>query len=185
LGGVLQLLQSRRGVPHDTRYLSAELIEVDYDIPLAEIIVDFYDKLKSVSQGYASLSYEHQGMRPGELVKLSMLVAGDEVEAFAKIVPRVRAFDEAKQSVARLKTLLPRQLFQVSLQASVEGRIVARENIAALRKDVTGYLYGGDITRKRKLWEKQKKGKKRLRARGKVEIPPRVFVEMLRSSSSQ
>lgn len=183
IGGIMKLVQSRRGISAHTEYLSPERIELSYDIPLAEVISDFYDKLKSVSSGFASLFYEPTGYRVGDLVKLKILVAGDEVEAFSKIVPRVKAYEEGRAIVKKLKELLPRQLFAVSLQAALGGKIIAREDLSALKKDVTGHLYGGDITRKMKLREKQKRGKKKLKKIGRVSIPDRVFVEMLKTSS--
>jgi len=184
LGGVLELMHERRGIQVDTKYLSEDHVEVIYDLPLSEIIVDFYDKLKSVSSGFASFAYEQAGVKKGDLVKLSILVAGDEVEAFSRIVPKERAYQEGKQTVERLKELLPKQWFVVPIQAAVGGKILARETISALRKDVTGYLYGGDVTRKKKLLEKQKRGKKKMKERGKVNIPSDIFVKMLRRSSS-
>lgn len=180
LGGIMKLIQGRRGVYIDTEYLGSERVELIYEIPLSEIISDFYDKLKSVSSGFASLSYEFIGWRRGELVKLDILVAGDAIEAFSKIVPKGRSYEEGKKLVSRLKELLPRQLFKVSLQAKVEGRIISRQDLPALKKNVTGHLYGGDITRKKKLWAKQKRGKKKLQKIGRVNIPNRVFVEMLK-----
>ena len=149
-------------------------------MPLAEIVTDFYDQLKSVTSGYASMSYEPAEYQEADLVRLDILVATDLVEPFSKIVPRGQAFAEGKRIVEKLKDVIPQQLFAVSLQAAIGGKIIARETISARRKDVTGYLYGGDITRKRKLWEKQKKGKKKLLARGRVEIPHEVFLKMLR-----
>ncbi|MEK7501193.1 MAG: GxxExxY protein, partial [Patescibacteria group bacterium] len=146
LGGVMELVSQRRGVYKNTEYLSAERAELIYEIPLAEIIVDFHDKLKSVSSGYASLSYEFLEMRPGDLVKLDILVAGELVSALARIVPRDQSAEEGRRLVTKLKELLPREWFKVSLQAAIGGKIIAREDIAALKKDVTGYLYGGDIT---------------------------------------
>ncbi len=183
LGGVMELLHARRGIQLDTRYLSEEHVEVSYELPLAEIIVDFYDKLKSVSSGFASFAYESSEMRAGELIKLSILVAGDEVEAFSRIVPKERSYQEGKQMVERLKELLPREWFVVPIQAAVGSKIIARETLPALRKDVTGYLYGGDVTRKKKLLEKQKKGKKKMAQKGRVTIPSDVFVKMLKKSA--
>ena len=182
LGGIMKLLQLRRGVYVRTDYLSSEKTEIFYEVPLSEIIVDFYDKLKSVSSGFASLSYELIGWRASNLVKLIVLVAGDEAEALAKIVPREKAEEEGRRTVKKLKKLLPRQMFKVSLQAAIGGKIIAREDLPALKKDVTGHLYGGDITRKMKLREKQKKGKKRMKQMGRVAIPDSVFVDMLKTS---
>ena len=180
IGGILELLAERRGVAKETKYISEDRVEIFYEIPLAEIIVDFHDKLKSVSSGYASLSYEFLKLKQGDLIKMDILVAGEMVEALSRIVPRGEAPDEGRRVVERLKELLPRQWFEVTLQAAVGGKIIARENIAALKKDVTGYLYGGDITRKMKLREKQKKGKKKMKERGRVDIPNSVFFELLK-----
>ncbi len=180
LGGVMELVSQRRGEYKNTEYLSAERVDLAYEIPLAEIIVDFHDRLKSASSGYASLSYEFLEMRTGDLVKLDILVAGELVSALSRVVPRDQAAEEGRRLVTKLKELLPREWFKVSLQAAVGGKIVAREDIAALKKDVTGYLYGGDITRKMKLREKQKRGKKKMRALGRVEIPSEVFFELLK-----
>jgi len=181
LGDIIKLVLSKRGISIDTNYITAERVELIYEIPLSEIIIDFYDQLKSVSSGYASLSYEPIGMRPGALVKLDILVAGDKIEAFSKIVPKERAHEEGKAMVGRLKKLLPRQMFAVSLQAAIGGKIIARQDLSAMKKDVTGHLYGGDITRKMKLREKQKRGKKKMKERGRVNIPDHVFVDMLKT----
>lgn len=185
LGASIQLLQSRRGVQRRLDTLAPERVELTYEVPLAEIISDFYDKLKSISSGFASLSYEPVGYRAGDLVRLDILVAGERVEPLGRIVPRERAYDEGHSAVKRLKEVLPRQLFAVALQAAVDGRVVAREDVKALKKDVTAHLYGGDVTRKRKLWEKQKRGKKKLKKMGRVRIPDRVFIEMLRAGRDQ
>jgi len=179
IGPVMELVQSRRAIYKNTSYIGDRII-LEYEIPLAEIIVDFYDKLKSVSSGYASQNYEFIGYRPGDLVKLDCLVAGDKVEEFSRIVPRQRQMTEAKNLVNKLKELLPRQMFEVSLQAAVGGKILAREDIPAMRKDVTAKLYGGDRTRKDKLLKKQAKGKKKMKQLGKVQIPDDVFLEMLK-----
>ncbi|MFY9493211.1 MAG: translation elongation factor 4 [Minisyncoccia bacterium] len=180
IGGILDLLAFRRGLSRNTKYISDDRVEIVYQIPLAEIIVDFHDKLKSVSSGFASLSYEFLELKKGDLVKLDILVAGEKTDALSRIVPKDSVQDEGKRMVEKLKKLLPRQWFEVTLQAAIGGKIVARENIAALKKDVTGYLYGGDITRKMKLREKQKKGKKKMKARGRVNIPNSVFFELLK-----
>jgi len=163
-----------------TEYITKELVILKYRLPLAEIITDFYDRLKSVTSGYASMNYEIIGYQESDLVRLDILVAGELVEPFSKIVPRALAYREGRRMVERLKELLPRQWFAVSLQAAIGGKIIARETIPALRKDVTGYLYGGDVTRKKKLLEKQKRGKKKMKELGRVNIPQRVFLEMLK-----
>jgi GTP-binding protein LepA len=163
-----------------TEYITKELVILKYRLPLAEIITDFYDRLKSVSSGYASMSYEIVGYQASDLVRLDILVAGESVEPFSKIVPRSLAYREGRRMVEKLKNVIPRQWFAVSLQAAIGGKIIARETISALRKDVTGYLYGGDVTRKKKLLEKQKRGKKKMKELGKVNIPQSVFLEMLK-----
>ncbi|MDP3799983.1 MAG: translation elongation factor 4 [bacterium] len=180
IGGILELLAHRRGISKHTEYISEDRVEIFYEIPLAEIIVDFHDKLKSVSSGYASLSYEFLELRKGDLIKLDILVASETVDALSRIVPSDQAQEEGKRIVERLKELLPRQWFEVMLQAAIGGKIIARENIAALKKDVTSHMYGGDITRKMKLREKQKKGKKKMKERGRVDIPNSVFFELLK-----
>lgn len=180
LGAVMELLEKSRGLYQDTRYLSQNTILLGYEAPLADIIIDFYDQLKNVSSGYASMNYEFMGHRVGDLVRLDILVAGEKFDAFSRIVPRVQSYYEARKIVKKLKEILPKQLFEVSIQAAIGGKIVARETIRALKKDVTGYLYGGDITRKKKLWEKQKRGKKRMKTMGRVDIPPEVFRELLK-----
>ncbi|MEK7090605.1 MAG: elongation factor 4, partial [Patescibacteria group bacterium] len=180
IGGILELLSKRRGLHQGTEYISENRVEIIYEIPLAEIIVDFHDKLKSVSSGFASFNYEFLELRPGDLVKLDVLVAGEKVDALSRIIPRVDSQDEGRRVVLKLKELLPREWFQGTLQAAIGGKIIAREDISALKKDVTGYLYGGDITRKMKLREKQKKGKKKMKARGRVDIPSEVFFEILK-----
>ncbi len=178
LGPVMELVQSRRAIYKDTKYIGDRII-LEYEIPLSEIIVDFYDKLKSVSSGYASQNYEFIGYRPGDLVNLEILIAGDKVEEFSRIVPRQRQMVEAQNIVRRLKELIPRQMFEVTLQAAVGGKILAREDISAMKKDVTAKLYGGDVTRKNKLLKKQAKGKKKMKQLGKIQLPDDVFLKML------
>lgn len=182
LGRILKLFESTRGRYMETRYLSAARLLVIYRVPLKEVILDFYDRLKSATSGYASLGYEFEGYEAGELERLDILIAGKRERAFSVVVHKAEAFEEGKRIVAKLKELLPAQVFTVPIQAAVGGRVIARETLAAMRKDVTGYLYGGDRTRKMKLWKKQKKGKKRLAemGRGTVEIPPDVFLKMLK-----
>ncbi len=180
IGNILALIASGRGEHRETVYLATDHILVKAEMPLAEIIIDFYDRLKSASSGYASMNYELLAYRPADLVRLDILVAGEPVSAFARIIPRDNAYSEGRRIVDRLKKVLPRQQFSVALQAAIGGKIIARETISALRKDVTGYLYGGDVTRKKKLLEKQKRGKKKLRTIGKVRIPPHVFLDVLR-----
>ena len=180
LGSLMKLLTEMRSQYLATDYLTKEVVILKYQVPLAEIVTDFYDQLKSISSGYASMSYEPIGYEASDLVRLDILVAQDLVEPFSRMVPRTQAHDEGKKIVERLKNIIPKQLFAVSLQAAIGGKIIARETISAMRKDVTGYLYGGDITRKKKLLEKQKRGKARMKEFGKVEIPQKVFLEMLK-----
>ena len=180
LGSIMTLLDKVRGVYKDTQYLTEEKVLLVYEAPLSEIIVDFFDDLKSVTSGYASLNYELLGFKPAELVKMDILVAGERVEALSRIVVKSKAQETGRMMVSKLKDIIPRQLFAVSLQAAVGSKILAREDISALRKDVTGYLYGGDVTRKKKLLEKQKKGKKKMKQRGKVNIPPKVYFKVLK-----
>ncbi|MBI3304841.1 elongation factor 4 [Candidatus Parcubacteria bacterium] len=180
-GELSKLLRRHRGAVLSTEAFGEGRLLVRAEAPLAEVIVDFHDQLKSISSGYASMSYELVGYRPGDIVKLSILVAGSPVEALALLVPRERAPEIGRSRVEKLKAVLPRQNFAVALQAAVGGTIVARETIPALRKDVTGYLYGGDYTRKRKLLEKQKRGKAKLKALGQMTIPARTFLEMLKT----
>ena len=178
LGGVLGLIQTKRGIQGRMDNLSADTVIVQFEIPLNEIILDFYDKLKSTSQGYASLSYELSEYRLGDLVRLDILIAGDAVGALARMVPRVQAESVGRRVIERLKELLDRELFPVPLQAAIGTLIIARETLPALKKDVTSHLYGGDRSRKMKLWKKQKKGKKRLAQFGKVHVRPEVFFEV-------
>jgi GTP-binding protein LepA len=180
LGQIMKLLEKTRGEYRDTQYLASERVLIKYEVPLNEIIVDFYDKLKNATAGYASMSYQVIDYRPGDLVKMDILVAGEKVEAFARIVHKEKAYPEGRALVKRLKEVIPKQLFAVSLQAAIGGKVIARETISAMRKDVTGYLYGGDYTRKRKLLEKQKKGKKKMKTVGKVNIPQEVFFRVLK-----
>lgn len=180
LGQVMKLLAEYRSAYIDTHYLTTETVILKYKVPLAEIIIDFYDKLKSSTQGYASMSYKFAGFQDSDLVRLDILVGGELVEPFSRIVPREKAQDEGKRMIEKLKQIMPPQLFNLALQAAIGGKIIARETITARRKDVTGYLYGGDVTRKMKLLEKQKKGKEKLKERSKVEIPQKVFLEMLK-----
>ncbi|OHA00290.1 MAG: elongation factor 4 [Candidatus Sungbacteria bacterium RIFCSPHIGHO2_02_FULL_49_12] len=184
LGRILKLFESTRGRFVETNYLSAVRLLVVYRMPLKEVIIDFYDQLKSATSGYASMGYEFLGYEAGELERLDILIAGKRERAFSVVVHKSEAFTEGKRVVAKLKQLLPSQVFAVPLQAAIGGKIIARETLSAMSKNVTGYLYGGDRTRKMKLWKKQKKGKKRLaeEGMGKVEIPPDVFLKMLRRS---
>ena len=180
LGNVMKLMNNYRGSYQKTEYLCLDHQIIDFDIPLSDILIDFHDRLKSVSEGYASMNYQFIGFKPYDLVKLQVLVAGEPVEAFSKIVPRTLAYREGNAIVKKLKDIVPRQNFAVALQAAIGGKVIARETIPAMRKDVTGYLYGGDVTRKMKLLEKQKKGKKRLKRIGRVDIPQEAFLTILK-----
>jgi GTP-binding protein LepA len=180
IGGILELITGRRGIYKNMDYLSNERVLITAEMPLANIIIDFYDKLKSVSSGYASLNYELLDFRKGDLVKLDILVAQEKVEALSIIVHKDLAEPEGRSMAEKLKSLIPRQQFEIAIQAAVGGKIVARETIPAVRKDVTKGLYGGDVTRKMKLLEKQKKGKKRLKRIGSVDIPQEAFLAILK-----
>ena len=179
LGAVLALCTERRGEQVELTYAGARAMVV-YRLPLNEVVYDFHDRLKSVSRGYASFDYQMDGYREGDLVKLSILINGDPVDALAVIVPRERAESRGRMLCRRLKGLIPRQLFKIAIQAAIGGKVVARETVSALRKDVTAKCYGGDVTRKRKLLEKQKAGKKRMRQFGKVDIPQSAFLAALK-----
>jgi GTP-binding protein LepA len=185
LGPIFELCQSRRGELIDMSYLSPERAEVHYKLPLAEIIFDFFDQLKSRTRGYASLDYEPLGYEPSELVRVDVLLHGEPVDAFSSVVHRAKAPVYGRQMVERLKELIPRQMFDVAIQASIGSRIVARETVKAKRKDVLAKCYGGDITRKRKLLEEQKKGKARLRRVGRVDVPQEAFIAALRVDGSK
>ncbi len=179
-GTILDLCQSKRGEMVKLEYLSPERIELGYKLPLAEVVIDFFDQLKSRTQGYASLDYEPAGYQPGNLVKVDILLAGDPVDAFSAVVHRDRSEEYGRAMTEKLRELIPRQQFDVPIQAALGGRIIARSTVKAYRKDVTAKLYGGDITRKKKLLEKQKQGKKRMKAIGRVEVPQEAFISALR-----
>ena len=179
-GTLMELCQQRRGELDKIEYLSPERVELHYVIPLAEVVVDFFDQLKSRSQGYASLDYEPAGYRRSNLVKVDLLLNGVPADAFSTIVHRDRAYDYGKQMTEKLQKLIPRQMFDVPIQAAIGGKVIARETVKARRKDVLAKCYGGDITRKRKLLEKQKEGKKKMKSIGRVEVPGDVFISALK-----
>src|SRR6202521_1800857 len=181
IGDILQLILEKRGQMDHTESLDTRRVMLHCELPLNKILVDFNDKIKSITRGYGSMDYEHTGYRPAKLVKLDLLVNGEPVDAFSTVVHKDRAEARGRQLASKLKVVIPRQLYQVAIQAAIGGKIIARESVSSLRKNVTAKRYGGDITRKRKLLEKQKEGKKRMKSIGKINIPQEAFIEVLKA----
>ena len=183
VGNIMPMCQDRRGIFKDMQYLDTNLVELHYSMPIGEIIYDFFDALKARTKGYASLDYELEGYERSDLVKVDLLLNGDQVDALSFIVHREKAYGRARKICEKLKENIPRQLFEVPVQAAIGGKIIARETVKAMRKDVLAKCYGGDISRKKKLLEKQKEGKKKMRQLGSVSLPSEAFTAVLKLDS--
>jgi GTP-binding protein LepA len=185
IGAIMSLCEGRRGTYEKTEYISPIRVILTYKLPFAEIVYDFYDKLKSMTRGYGTLDYRFLGYEPADLTRLRILVGGQEVDALSIIIHRENSEQKGRRILRVLRKEIPRQMFEVSLQAAIGKKVIAREDISALKKDVTAKCYGGDISRKRKLWEKQKEGKKRMKSIGRVEIPQAAFMAVLKGSDEE
>ncbi len=180
IGPIMTLCLGKRGELLKQEYISGNRVEIYYNMPLGEIVIDFYDRLKSISKGYASFDYHPNGFRPSKLVKLDIMLNGEPVDALSTLIHFDNAYDMGRRMCEKLKELIPRQQFEIAIQAAIGAKIIARETIKAVRKDVTAKCYGGDVSRKRKLLEKQKKGKKRMKQIGNVEVPQKAFLAVLK-----
>ena len=182
IGPIMDLCSEKRGIYKNLEYIDKTRVNIHYELPLSEIVYDFFDKLKSYTKGYASFDYELSDYKQSDLVKMDILINGEIVDALSSIVHKDVAYNRGKETVENLKKIIPRQLFQVPIQASIGSKVIARENISAMKKNVLAKCYGGDISRKRKLLEKQKEGKKRMKMVGNVEIPPEAFLQVLKTN---
>ena len=180
VGAIMDLCIGKRGVYKDMQYLSESRVSMDFDLPLCEVVYDFFDKLKSSTHGYASFDYEIAGYQKSDMVKVDMLLNGDPCDALSLIAHKTRAYERSRAITEKLKEVVPRQLFEIPIQAAIGGKIIARETVKAMRKDVIAKCYGGDVTRKRKLLEKQKEGKKKMKKLGSVELPSEAFLSILK-----
>jgi len=183
VGAILALCVEKRGVQREIKYLTPTRVMIIYELPLNEVVLDFYDRLKSISKGYASLDYEHLDYRQSELVRMNIMINGEVVDALSLIIHKDKAYYRGRDLVSKMKELIPRQMFEVAIQAAIGNKVIARETVKAMRKDVLAKCYGGDITRKRKLLEKQKEGKKRMKNVGNVELPQEAFLAILKVES--